>query len=492
MLKLEKLKELNADPDRRYAAAIVDGTRRVTWADLEARTRALSAALAARGWRRVAFLSENSAALVILLGACSSAGVTVVGIDYTAPEEQRLGAALALGADAIIGSARHEAAATGLARRCGIPVASLDALIWEAEHAPLPLAVPPPSRPFESLSFTSGTTGQAKVVHRSKPFDARRFADLRERYGFGGHDVFIATLPFFHVSVTGWARMFLGFGATLVLTDVESPAAIVRDVIRLGVTAMLVTPPTLQRFLDELARQKATAPLTFAIVGGKVFPPSLKFRAIEALGPVVHEYYGTTETGLNVIADSRDLVEHPDSCGRVFSGSKVRIVDAAGRPLLDGAVGRVAIHGYQNMDGYLNGQAAETTVIDGETYLLTADAGTMIGDRLRLRNRAFDAATPHDLYSIEEELRGIVGVRDVFALAVAAERVSLYIVAPEAEARARVSEGVSQLRARPSAVELEHRFVPEIPYSLSGKVRVGALQGAPADETPSTLSGGLT
>jgi hypothetical protein len=58
------------------------------------------------------------------------------------------------------------------------------------------------------------------------------------------------------------------------------------------------------------------------------------------------------------------------------------------------------------------------------------------------------------------------------------ERIDLYVVAPEPEARSRVNEGVAQLQARQSAVELAHRFVPQIPYSLSGKVRVGALQDA--------------
>lgn len=479
MLKLEKITELNSNPERRYGAAIVDGTSRVTWAALEARTRALASVVASRRWRRVAFLSENQANLVVLFGACSTVGTTIAGIDYSATEDQQTSCVRELGAEAILCSDRYAWAAASVAERCGIPCVPLGDLLREAEHPPEGPAAPvSPPRPFESLAFTSGTTGTPKVVHRSRPFDARRFADLRERFGFGGDDVFVATLPFFHVSVTGWARMFLGFGATLVLSDVESPQGIVRDIVRLGVTSMLVTPPVLERIVDEIARCKATTQLRFVIVGGKAFPASLKHRAIQVLGPVVHEYYGTTETGLNVIADPKDLVERPDSCGRVFSGSKVRVVDADGRSLPDGAVGRVAIHSYQNMDGYLNGQPTKAAVIDGERYLLTADMGSLEGDRLRLCNRAFGASTQHDLYSIEDALRTIPGVRDVFALGVAMERIDLYVVAPEPEARSRVKEGVAQLQARQSAVELAHRFVPQIPYSLSGKVRVGALQDA--------------
>src|SRR5262249_18538423 len=140
-------------------------------------------------------------------------------------------------------------------------------------------------------------------------------------------------------------------------------------------------------------------------------------------------------------------------------------------------VGRVAIHSYQNMDGYLNGPAADTVTLGGNTYLITADFGYLQGDRIFLVNRTFVAATRLDLYAIEDALRQVPGVRDVFAVSLSSRSVNVFVAGPDGVRAGDVGNTLSPLAGGLRGVRLGATFVGRIPYSLSGRVQVNGLRG---------------
>ncbi len=45
-------------------------------------------------------------------------------------------------------------------------------------------------------------------------------------------------------------------------------------------------------------------------------PVEVKRAMIDWLGPVVHEFYGSTESGAVTVADSREWLERPGTVGR--------------------------------------------------------------------------------------------------------------------------------------------------------------------------------
>ena len=62
---------------------------------------------------------------------------------------------------------------------------------------------------------------------------------------------------------------------------------------------------------------------------------------IEWLGPVIHEFYGSTESGAVTVVDSHEWLERPGTVGRPIKGGEVRIYDDAGTRLGPGQVGEV-------------------------------------------------------------------------------------------------------------------------------------------------------
>jgi acyl-CoA synthetase (AMP-forming)/AMP-acid ligase II len=474
---LDKISTLNLVPGQKDREAIVAGATRLTWGEFEVRTRSLVQHFAGMNYRRALFLSENRVDLVPLFSAFATLGVSCTGVDYTSSLDQKLYGAQVIDADALVYSAAFAQEAAWLCER-----RPMDAICLDTDLRAVPAVEALPSMPatpprFESIAFTSGTTGFPKAVYRTKAFDAKRFADLIHLFGFDASQVFLATIPFYHVSVVGWARLTLSLGGKLVISQVEDAAALARDLRTERVTALLVTPVVLGELLAELQPGGKPADLDFIITGGKHFPQDLKRRALAFFGPIVNEYYGTTETGVNAIATAADLRAYPASSGQFLDGNAAVILDEDHRPLPEGQTGRVAIHSYQNMDGYLNGAKADTVLVDGTPYLVTADFGYLQGNRISLVNRTFAQATRLDLYGLEDQVRQIPGIRDVFAVSLGQQSIQLFI-APEKHAPVHNLGGrVSALAEGRAGIAIKTTYVDRIPYSLSGKVRTSELVG---------------
>jgi acyl-CoA synthetase (AMP-forming)/AMP-acid ligase II len=477
MIKLDKISTLNRVPGQKDREAIVAGPTRLTWGDYEKRARSLVHHFAGKNYRRVLFLSENRVELVPVFSAFATLGVSCTGVDYTSSRAQKLHGAQVVGADLLVHSAAFAHEAAWLRER-----RPMDSFCLDTDLRALPAVDGLPNVPaapscFESIAFTSGTTGFPKAVYRTKAFDAKRFADLIGLFGFGASQVFLATIPFYHVSVLGWARLALSLGGKLVISPVDDRAALARDLRTERVTALLATPVVLGELLAELQPGGRPADLDFIITGGKHVPQSLKRRALAFFGPIVNEYYGTTETGVNAIATAADLQAYPASSGQFLDGNAGVILDEDRLPVPEGKVGRVAIHSYQNMDGYLNGAEADTVLIDGKSYLVTADFGYLQGNRIFLVNRTFTQATRLDLYGLEDQVRQIPGIHDVFAVSLGRRSIQLFI-APEKHARVQDQRArLAALTQERTGIEIKTTYVERIPYNLSGKVRTSELVG---------------
>ena len=93
-------------------------------------------------------------------------------------------------------------------------------------------------------------------------------------------------------------------------------------------SAMIVVPIMLRRILDlgptALAGHDLSA-LRIVFVGGSQLGAALATRAIEALGPVVYNMYGSTEVAYATVATPEDLAVEPGCVGGVVPGSIVKV-----------------------------------------------------------------------------------------------------------------------------------------------------------------------
>ena len=441
---------------------------------------------------QASYIAKNRIDLMPWLSALATLGIPVTGIDYSLPHASQKALNFAIGADLIfVSSGLIDDASEAASLGCP------DAMVFDLDSITSPFndryvsisgdmlekiaAMNIPPRSFRAISFTSGTTSLPKQVLRYSSFDQQRFKYFSERYNFSGNDMFLLGMPVYHAAGNGWARLFLTLGASVYLSDGSAPDELAQVFASEGITATVMTPVMLDRVLN--ATDSIPAPvspkLKWLLVGGKHFPVPLKLRALSKLGPCLYEYYGTTETGVNTIAEPEDLLHYPASVGKAYSGNAIAIVGPGGDSLPPMRAGNVAVDSYMNMAWYGDGSAPAVT-IDGKRYLVTPEQGYLDeAGRLYLLNRSERTGNHTDLYGLEDAIRRLPGVADVALLqGIDGEQDSVACVltlrtdgAPDPM----LSSNIEDLACKQSIHLKKCEIVPSIPYSPSGKVRVRDL-----------------
>jgi long-chain acyl-CoA synthetase len=82
--------------------------------------------------------------------------------------------------------------------------------------------------------------------------------------------------------------------------------------------------------------------LRFVVHAAAPCSPDTKRAMIDWWGPIVHEYYGSTEVGPVTFLTAEEWLEHPGSVGRVMEGASVRVIDDDGVEVEPGKVGEIA------------------------------------------------------------------------------------------------------------------------------------------------------
>ena len=481
-----------ARPD---AAALICPQSQLSWAGLGQQTLQRIALLLNRYGqelpRQACFLTQNRIDLLPWWAACTTLGIPVAGLDYSLSASALRQLLEQAQADLLIYA--REQLPTGVdlpwLLRPGAWAVDLDAppilsgpyVASESLEAAL-AQFKLPARPFRSLGFTSGTSSTPKLVVRTASFEARRHSHFIQRYSFNAEDRFLVSMPLYHAAGHGWARLFLAQGACLHLTAVDVPGELAASMRRWEISASVMTPVLLQQLLQQveaLPAERRPDRLRWLLIGGKHCPAPLKLRALTLLGACLHEYYGTTETGVNTWAEPQDIAACPQSVGRALDGSDIAIVDVQGHRLPPLSVGTVAVHSYQNMACYLN-QSSRNLNLGGDTYLLTAEQGYLdASGRLFLLNRSDDPQHQVHLYRLEDAIRGLPCISDVAIVCVgggARQRMDCALqVRNTADDPERLLARVRHLAAREKVSFSRCQVLPSIPYSPSGKVRVTAL-----------------
>ncbi|MEV5592424.1 AMP-binding protein [Streptomyces sp. NPDC052496] len=290
-------------------------------------------------------------------------------------------------------------------------------------------------------------------------------------------------------------------GGTAVIPD--PPPAFPEVFARHRVTACLLTVPRLHHILDTLRGDTGTtmdlSSLRALLVAGSPLAPHRLAEAVERLGPVVHQGYGQTETGMLTLLTPDDLARWPDtaygSVGRPLDGVDISVRDPAdGRPLPDGTTGEIWVRTPGALAGYRHDEA-ETRAVLRDGWVRTRDLGRLGEDGfLRLTGRIRDViivnAVLHYAGAIEQALARHPDVDQAYVVGAPDERTGEAAHAFVVPAAGRHPDRAA-LRAHVAA-ELGQASVPatltairEVPVAASGKPdkkalleRVGTEQAA--------------
>lgn len=453
---------------------------------------------------RACYIADNSIEMGVLLASLVTLGVPTVGLDYTGDVSQWLSQIKEIKSRLLIYSSAYANRVQQLLDlgykfdllvTIGNDIANTNHVTENTDLVTYNnliddsiydfMSFQTPNRQFESISFTSGTSGVPKAVIRTFSFDSRRFNYMQNRFNFNEHDRYLVSLPFFHVSTTVWARLFLNLGATVVLGSVNNAVSLYNMITSYKITATLLVPPVLNKLIYWMESNKIFAPQTlqFLLVGGKYFPYDLKRRVLRQFGAIVHEYYGSTETGVNTLSDLADLDNRSrlNSVGRPIEGNKIIIIDKNSRILPAGKIGRIAVYSYMNMDKYFT-KINEELILDDKRFLLTPDYGYLdeIG-YLFLTERYSGSSTErgqYNIYHLEDIIRTLSGIDDVVVLTLSpydgSAVINLAVAISDGNLRSILEDQIKE-HLKTFDVNVicgKIIFLNELPYNLSGKVKI--------------------
>jgi acyl-CoA synthetase (AMP-forming)/AMP-acid ligase II len=480
-------------PDR---AGIIDDRGMLTFAEVNERSDRLAHALADRDvdeHTSIAVLCRNHRGPVELAAAAAKLGADVTLLNtslsaHTIGEVLREQGSSVLVADQEFGDSLGE-----LPPGCRLITAwtdhrhpglgeTLDGLIAEGGAAALPLR---PS-PGKLIVLTSGTTGTPKGATRPRPKSWAPAGAILSRIPFqAGEPMFIAP-PLFHTWGFAALQLAMMFGAPVVLRRKFEPADALRSVAEHRCSTLIAVPVMLARIL-ELPRQQLEhydVRLRVVAVSGSALPGSLATDFMDHFGEVLYNLYGSTEVSWVSIADPVDLRADPRTAGRAPFGTKLKILDDDGNPVLPGEIGRVFVGNGMMFEGYTRA-GAEVQTHDG--LMSTGDLGHLDSTgRLFLTGRddSMIVSGGENVYPgpVEDLLASRSEVREVAVIGVDdqkfGQRLAAYVVLnPGAELDADTVRSLVKDQLSRFSVPRDVVFLDELPRNPTGKVLARELPG---------------
>jgi acyl-CoA synthetase (AMP-forming)/AMP-acid ligase II len=215
-------------------------------------------------------------------------------------------------------------------------------------------ATAPSHRTLASLQYTSGTTGLPKACMLSHAYWLRTAWLMALHSELTAEDVVLTAQAFSYIDPQWKMLMSLVRGAKLVVLPRFSASGFwdsAREH-RATVTYVLGSMPTLLYKQPPSPKDRDNA---MRLVLCSAIPRHLHSKLESRWGAPWREVYGSTESGLDLIASVRALdTVGTGAMGLPPEGKELRVVDDDERSVLPGQTGQIVVRGQPMMDGYWN------------------------------------------------------------------------------------------------------------------------------------------
>lgn len=346
-----------------------------------------------------------------------------------------------------------------------------------------------------TIIYTSGTTGRPKGVKRGAFTDDQTEAvNFMPGWSYGFADVLAgerdpATIttavigPVYHSAPNAHSSFAIRVGANVIITprfDAEGLLALIE---KERITHLNMVPIMFNRLLrlpDETKRKYDLSSLEYVTHAAAPCPPPVKRAMIDWWGPVIWEYYGSTEMGNVTNLSSEEWLAHPGSVGRVQPGVTLRVVDPEGNDVPAGTIGEVigkGRHGtnftYQNSPEKRRSMEKYGLITPGDMGYFDADGFLYLCDRIN--DMIISGGANIYPAEIEAELHKLPGVADCAVFGIPDEEFGesvMAVVQPTPGADLTVDDLQSELRKVMTTYKVPRRidFADSLPREDSGKI----------------------
>jgi long-chain acyl-CoA synthetase len=486
----------------------------LTYGQLEERSRRLAHHLRDAGLQRgdvVAVLSDNDLRVFEIYWAAQRTGLYITVINHhLAPEEVRYILDDCEARTMFVSASKGQLARAALEGAHDVPMrmvfggevagfAEYEQVISHASHAPLD------DQPRGAdMLYSSGTTGRPKGI---KPPLPDRQVDapgdtlvslFGPRYGFDEDTIYLSPAPLYHSAPLRFCATVQALGGKVVVMerfDAEGALAAIeahRATHSQWVPTMFVRMLKLPR---EVRERYDVSSMHVAVHAAAPCPVPVKQQMMEWWGPVLHEYYSSTEVNGVTLIGPEEWQRKPGSVGQAGVGT-IHVCDDGGRELPPGSVGTVYFERDELPFRYHNDpektRAAQHP--DHPTWTAVGDLGYVDEDGyLFLTDRKAFMIISGGVNIYPQEVEDVLtlhpAIRDVAVIGIPDDEMGEQVKAvvepaddaspgPELEDEliAHVRERIAHYKA-PRSVD----FVDHLPRTATGKLVKGDLRSRYAD-----------
>ncbi|MGV0577724.1 fatty-acid--CoA ligase FadD4 [Mycolicibacterium elephantis] len=348
-----------ATPDKPAVILHPAGTV-VTFGELEARANRLAHHFRQAGLVEgdaVAVLMENNEHLHAVMWAARRCGLyyAVINTHLTAAE-----AAYIIdncGAKAIIGSQALRPLCEGLASHLpeGLPgllmVADGDLEGWQrypecvADHPTTPID---DEIEGDLLQYSSGTTGRPKGIRRELPHvhpseAPNMLSALLMAIQMDSDSVYLSPAPLYHTAPCLWTMAAHAMGVTTVVMSKFDPESALQAIEKYRVTSGQFVPAMFVRMLklpESVRNSYDVSSIKRVVHAAAPCPVDIKMQMIDWWGPVIDEYYSSSEGAGITFITAEEWLKRPGSVGRPLLG-EAHVLDENGDELPPGQEGQI-------------------------------------------------------------------------------------------------------------------------------------------------------
>src|SRR6478609_5866593 len=369
----------------------------ITFDELEARANRLAHYFRQQGLREgdaVAILMENNEHMHVVMWAARRSGLYYVPINtHLTPAE----AAYIIdnsGASAIVGSAALRKVCENLGEHLpdGLPatllIADDDLDGWQRYPE---CVADQPDTPIDDewegdlLQYSSGTTGRPKGIKRALPHvpPSESPGMMSALVGFWLHPdaVYLSPAPLYHTAPSVWSMQVQAGGITTVVLEKFDAEEALDAIQRYGVTHGQFVPVMFTRMLklpEAVRNSYDVSSLQRVMHAAAPCPVEIKKQMIDWWGPIVDEYYASSEAHGSTLITAEDWLTHPGSVGRPMGGV-LHILDEDGNELPPGQAGEIYFEGGFDFE-YLNDAEKTASSRDSHGWKTVGDIGYLDDD----------------------------------------------------------------------------------------------------------------
>ncbi len=288
------------------------------------------------------------------------------------------------------------------------------------------LAAGSPDEPAEQsfggpMFYTSGTTGHPKGVRGSltaMPDGADPSiwqligAGFSEMVAGGGRTVLCG--PFYHSAQ--WAFSFLPMlnGSATIMQHKYDSAGVLKMIDDYQATNIHLVPTQMKRLIDLPDDVKSSfdgSSLKIVLHGAAPCPPVVKQSMIDWWGPVITEYYGSTEGSVITLIDSNEWVVKGGSVGKALPNMEILVVGDDGTHLGPNESGTLYFRNAMGTDFEYHNAPEKTADSHLEPGVFTTGDVGYLDDEgyLWLSDRKIDMIISGGVNIYPAEIEGVLG-----------------------------------------------------------------------------------